>query len=476
MKLFGIGLLIAGSLTGIMWKHTIRVQTNVAPGNYKVDTLATNLTVPWDIVFLPDSTMLFTERSGKVRIFRHEQLLPKPALVISDADLTKKMGLLGMCLHPGFNANRFVYLAVNYRKEGQAFLKIARYYFSGDTLISPVTILDTIYASPNHTGCRLRFGPDKKLYITTGDADRPVLAQDLKSLNGKILRVNDDGSIPADNPFVGIDTARKEIWSYGHRNTQGIDFDPVTAQLYNSEHGPTGGDEINFIQKGYNYGWPVIHHQHSRKGMEMPLMEFTPSIGPSQLTFYNSDVFPFLKNKLLLACLRGEKIMTFSLQGKTIIEEENLLPSGYGRIRALTMGPDGYIYFSTSQNDPPEGKPSPGYDMLLRLRSVVSSHSTERRSANKTINVVAGKKPDATTTNYLQLCASCHGTNMEGTERAKSMLDGEWEFGAGKRNIIKSIRNGVIEKGMPAWEGTLTQKEIEAQAQFIISTARKNRK
>ncbi|HKO80360.1 MAG TPA: PQQ-dependent sugar dehydrogenase, partial [Chitinophagaceae bacterium] len=378
------------------------------------------------------------------------------------------------CIHPQFSKNKYIYLSYNYRKENDAVLKISRYQFLNDTLINPITILDNINASPNHTGCRLRFGPDEKLYITTGDADRPILSQDLKSLNGKILRVNEDGSIPADNPFVNNDTARKEIWTYGHRNTQGIDFDPATGQLYNSEHGPTGGDEINVIIKGNNYGWPIIHHQDSREGMRSPLLEYSPSIGPSQVAFYNADAFPLLKKKLLVACLRGEKIMQLTLAGNKIIAEENVLEKGYGRIRALTVGPDGYIYFSTSQNDPPEGTPSPGYDMVIRLRPSTKNNYQEKNEKREQAGEKGmSRKQNPTMTTYMQLCASCHGVDLKGTERAKSMMDDQWEYGSTKKDIIKSIREGIIEKGMPAWEGTLTKGEIEKQADFILIRAKK---
>ena len=180
MKFFGIILLIAFGFTGIFWRNASKPDKEKVPVNFKVDTLATGLTVPWEIVFLPDKTMLFTERSGKVRIFRNDQLEAKPALELTGLDLTKKMGLLGMCIHPNFIDDKWVYLAYNYRKDNAAFLRVVRYRFSNDTLIEPAVVLDNILASPNHTGCRLRFGPDIKLYITTGDADRPVLAQDLK--------------------------------------------------------------------------------------------------------------------------------------------------------------------------------------------------------------------------------------------------------------------------------------------------------
>ncbi len=438
-----------------------------------IDTLATNLTVPWAFTFLDSTTFLFTERNGKVRVMHNDQLVVKPVLLVKETDTTKKMGVLGLCKHPDFVSNHLIYVAYNYSKDKTAFLRIARYTFDKDILIDPFIIKDSIYGNQNHTGCRLRFGPDKKLYITTGDADRPILAQDLKSLNGKILRVNDDGSIPADNPFENNDTARKEIWSYGHRNTQGIDFQPQTNDLYNSEHGPTGGDEINFIEKGRNYGWPVIHHDETNKNMVTPLFQYTPSIGPSEIVFYNADAFPQWKGKLLLASLRGEAITKIDLVNKKIVSQEYILHNQYGRIRALTVGPEGYLYFSTSQNDPPEGKPMAGYDMILRLRPSGKSGNMQESSANNLMKTYKSSSKKTTKQTYFELCASCHGNKLEGTERAKSMVDGKWEYGGTKHDIIKSIRDGIIDKGMPAWQGSLTLKEIESLTNFVMKRAKR---
>ncbi len=441
---------------------------------FLVDTLATDLMVPWEIIFLPDKTMLFTERNGKVRIFRHNQLLPRPALILKDIDTTKKMGLLGMCIHPRFSKNKYVYLSYNYRKEDATLLKIVRFQFLNDTLVHPVIILENINASSNHTGCRLKFGPDKRLYITTGDADRPILAQDLKSLNGKILRVADDGSIPSDNPFFNNDTARKEIWTYGHRNTQGIDFEPSTGKLFNSEHGPTGGDEINLIVRGHNYGWPFIHHKEKRDGMISPLLEFTPSIGPSAMVFYKANAFPSLKGKILLACLRAEKIMQIKIVGENMTLEDNMIQNVYGRIRAVAVGPDGNIYFSTSHNDPPEGRPIAGYDMILRLKPSSNKYTASIETATQKkvkTKIVAVKKTTPQT--YRLLCASCHGNNLEGTIRGESLIDNKWHYGSKRSQIFKNINEGIIDKGMPAWQGALTKKEIESLTDFIIGRAKK---
>ncbi|MDQ2719463.1 MAG: PQQ-dependent sugar dehydrogenase [Bacteroidota bacterium] len=439
-----------------------------------VDTLAKNLMVPWAFTFIDDKTLLFTERSDKVRLMRSDQLIEKPLLVVKDAATTKKMGLLGLCKHPNFNSNHFIYIAYDYTANDTGYLRVMRYELKADTLVNAFMIVDSIYANQNHTGCRLKFGPDKKLYITTGDADRPMLAQSLRFLNGKILRVNYDGSIPSDNPFVHNDTAKKQIWTYGHRNPQGIDIDPVTNEMYDSEHGPTGGDEINHIIKGKNYAWPIIHHNETKAGMVSPLFQYTPSIGPSEILFYKGNMFPDLRGKLLLASLRGEAITSITLVNDKIVWQEYLLHNEYGRIRALTPGPDGYLYFSTSLNDPPEGNGKKDYDMILRLRpsGLKASHDTTGMSLITTTKISSAKNTSGL---YYELCASCHGDKLQGTEKAKSMLDTVWMNGGTKPAIIRSIHDGIINKGMPAWQGAITGKQIEKLTDYILIANKKSR-
>jgi len=256
-KISFLALLVIGFIGLTAFLLNRNRQPEITAAYFNIDTMAANLVVPWDIVFLPDSNMLFTERPGRVRLMDKSGLKEAPVLTIPDVEVRGKMGLLALCLHPSFSINSFIYLAYNYRENNATFLRIARYTYTNNSLIHPQVIIEKIPGVFNHSGCRLKFGPDKKLYITTGDADVPRLAQDLKALNGKTLRLNDDGAIPADNPFIKSDTARKEIWTYGHRNSQGIAFQPGTDFLYNSEHGPTGGDEINIVTRGNNYGWPI---------------------------------------------------------------------------------------------------------------------------------------------------------------------------------------------------------------------------
>lgn len=469
-KLFAFLLAAIVSL-GFMFTAPSRT---LKTGNFEIDTLASGLSVPWDILFLPGGELLFSERPGRVRVFRNNQLEPKPALVIADIMAQGKMGLLGMCLHPAFAQNHFLYLAYNYKEGNKTFLRIARYKWGKDTLTDAKTIVEHIPGVFNHTGSRLQFGPDRKLYISTGDADVPVEAQDLKMYNGKILRLNDDGAIPADNPFVHNDTALHEIWSYGHRNPQGLVFQPGTGLLFSSEHGPTGGDEINLIRKGQNYGWPVIHHRDVKQGMMSPLMEFSPSIGPAEALFYKGNAFPSLKGHLLVGCMRGEAILNVSFRNKSISSYTFLLKNTFGRIRALAEGPDGYLYISTSQVDPPESNLDPkenGFDLLLRIRPGKGNGGSApvyTTAINNTLPVATGEKRTAAVL-YAQLCASCHGAGMEGKDKTPSLKDAQWLNGGSKEAIVKSITQGIIAKGMPAWKGVMSSAEIESMADYILA-------
>lgn len=466
-------ILACGLLAGV----SCQSQTLDPFSNFKVEVVAEDLRVPWSIVFLPDGRMLFTERVGRVRIMENGVLQTKPVLTIESIENTKKMGLLGMTIHPEFKRNGWIYLAYNYKAAQQNRLRVDRYRFDGKQLVDPKTILENIPANQNHSGCRLLFGPDHKLYITTGDADVPGQAQEPGALNGKILRLNDDGSIPDGNPFVGESGARAEVWSYGHRNPQGLYFQPGTGYLFDTEHGPNGGDEINRIVKGGNYGWPLVHHQDERAGMQSPLLEFTPSIGPGSAFFYEGAAFPELEGDLLVACLRGEAILRVDLNGAQVLKHEFLLKNQYGRIREVVAGPDGYIYFSTSQHDPPEGQPKPGYDKIFRLipakdpadgNTVVAGNTVLEKSKDP-VSVKESVRNEQSV--FQQLCANCHGGNLQGTAAAGSLVDGIWKFGGAEKAIFFSIKKGHPEAGMPAWEGALTDKQIKRLVDFIVQEA-----
>jgi len=339
--------------------------------SFKVETVIGNLVVPWSIVWAPDGRMIFTERPGRVRVYENGKLRPQPLFTVPDVEPKGESGLMSIALHPQFASNHLLYLSYAYNTNGQQ-VRVVRYRETSNGLVDRTVIIENIPAAQFHAGCRLRFGPDGKLYITTGDATERELAQRLDSLAGKTLRLSDDGTVPNDNPFVGQGNARPEIWTYGNRNGQGIDFQPGTNLLFETEHGPSGfdgpggGDEVNILERGKNYGWPVIHHRATHEGMESPLLEYTPACAPASGMFYRGSAFSQFKSNFFFGCLVGTRIIRVVLDGRHVISQENLLEKKYGRIRDIAEGPDGLIYFSTSNRDG-RGNPAGDDDRIMRL-------------------------------------------------------------------------------------------------------------
>lgn len=337
---------------------------------FKVEKVVGGLEVPWSIVWAPDGRMIFTERAGRVRVFENGALRPQPLFVVTDVEQTGETGLMSVALHPQFSTNKFIYLSYGYGSRGSR-VRVVRYREAPEGFVDRKVIIEDIPAAQFHAGCRIRFGPDGKLYITTGDATDRQLAQKLDSIAGKTLRLNDDGTVPQDNPFVGQQNARPEIWSVGHRNAQGLDFQPDSNLMFQTEHGPSGfdgpggGDEVNIVEKGKNYGWPIIHHTQTRSGLEAPLLEYTPACAPASGVFYRGSVFPKFKGNYFFGCLRGEMLIRVALDGRRVLGQEGVVKE-YGRIREVAEGPDGYLYFSTSNKDG-RGKPASDDDRIMRL-------------------------------------------------------------------------------------------------------------
>jgi glucose/arabinose dehydrogenase len=339
---------------------------------FRVETVATGLEVPWGFAFLPNRNMLFTERPGRVRIIENGKLRPEPVYVVTDVEPSSESGLMDISLHPDFAKNSFVYLAYAYRDDGKR-NKVVRYRFDGTKFSDAKVIIEDLPSAANHAGTRARFGPDGKLYVTVGDSTDWELAQNNNSLAGKTLRLNDDGTVPQDNPFVGRQGYRPEIFSTGHRNAQGLAWQPGSGLMFQTEHGPSGfegrgggADEVNIVERGKNYGWPTIYGKRTQAGLEAPLLEYSPACAPASGMFYNGSEFAGFKGNFLFGCLRGTRLIRVVLDGRRVVSQEDLLSETYGRIREVAEGPDGYIYFSTSNRDG-RGRAAKDDDRILRL-------------------------------------------------------------------------------------------------------------
>jgi glucose/arabinose dehydrogenase len=313
--------------------------------------LTQGLSYPWDILWGPNNKLWITERGGKISTVDPTTGTATLIFTISEVVSQGEGGLLGMVLHPDFNTIPEVFVAYNYSKGGTYTEKIVKFTYNGTTLINPVTLLDNISAANIHNGCRLAISPDKKLYISTGDAAVASRAQDRNSLSGKILRINLDGSIPTDNPTSG-----NPLWSLGHRNPQGLVF--VNNTLYSSEHGANTDDEINIIQKNRNFGWPNVEGLCgtgesafcSTNSVAEPIYNWTPTIAPSGIDYYNNDAIPQWKNSLLLAVLKDSELLQLKLNsaGDKIDAMNVFYKSTYGRMRDVCVAPDGKVYIITS--------------------------------------------------------------------------------------------------------------------------------
>ena len=335
---------------------TVRSEQHV----FKLETFAAPLDTPWGIVFLPGNRMLVSDRIGQLRRIENGVLNPEPIRGTPVPFVRQDGGFLDLVAHPDYASNGWLYLA--YTEAGTAprssMTRVVRGRIRDHAWVDQTDLFHSGQEHYNvddysHYGCRFLFDRAGHLYFSIGDRGKAHEAQDLRSPLGKIHRVLDDGRVPADNPFVNQRGAWPSTWSYGHRHVQGLQFHPVTGDLWATEHGPRGGDELNRVVRGHNYGWPVISHglpqRHEniegteRAGMEQPAAWWTPSIAPAAIEFYTGDKFPRWKNQLFVAALVGRHLRRIEIRDGKVVHQEVLF-SEQGRVRDVVTGPDGFIY------------------------------------------------------------------------------------------------------------------------------------
>ena len=370
-----VGLVTAALTAAILLTATLVIATGTrgeetqfpsSAGSLDVRTFARGLVNPWALAFLPDGRMLVTERPGRMRLVSLEGQLSPPLKGVPDVWASGQGGLLDVIIDKSFAQNSTIYFCFSERTSGGGRTAIARAKLNdGGGRLDETKIIfrqEGPLSSGNHYGCRIVQADDGNLFVTLGDHfTHRDQAQELGNHLGKLIRITPDGTAPADNPFVGRDGAKPEIWSYGHRNEQGLAINPLNGDLWETEHGPRGGDEVNIIAKGKNYGWPVIgygidysgatiHETKAKDGMEQPVKYWVPSIAPSGMAFYTGKLFPKWSGSLFLGALRGAMLVRLTLNGNAVTSEERLLQNLNERIRDVRQGPDGALWLLTDSS------------------------------------------------------------------------------------------------------------------------------
>ena len=342
-------------------------------GNFLTTTVLEGLERPWSIAWLPDSSMLITERPGRLRIVRNGELDPQEIAGVPEVFAVNQGGLMDVSLHPNFSENRLIYLTYSHGTNQANHTRVARATFDGSALQNLEVIFEvgTVKKDGQHFGSRIVWLPDNTMLVAIGDGGNPPLelngdlirkqAQNLNSHLGKVVRLNDDGSIPQDNPFVDNPNANSAVWSYGHRNIQGMTIDPTTNNVWSTEHGSRGGDELNLTEAGQNYGWPEVSYSDeytggkvaeisSRPDVPEPKVVWTPSIAPSGLAFYSSDRFPQWQGDLFAGGLVSRDVRRIDLDAEGNVLSEKSISIGQ-RVRDVRQGPDGMLYVLTDEQN-----------------------------------------------------------------------------------------------------------------------------
>ena len=360
-------LLLAGACLATIAVPAAAARFQSERHDFEAQLVTNQLTRPWGMAFLPGGGMLITEKAGRLRLLDAEGLHPAPIAEFPEVMDQGDGGLLGLALDPDFADNRRVYLAYSAGGPLDGYgTEVIRGELRGPALVN----VETIFIArpkeappPHRLGARLAFDRDGALFISLGDLNKRASAQDLTSHPGSLIRVNPDGSPPPDNPFIATPGARPEIYTYGNRNMQGLAFQPGTGLLWSHEHGPQGGDELNVMRPGVNYGWPVITYGVNygigttigegteKSGMAQPVHVWIPSIAPSGMAFYTGEAFPHWRGNLFVGSLAFGQLARLELQGEAVVHEERLFNNEFGRIRDVKQGPDGFLYFLTARKN-----------------------------------------------------------------------------------------------------------------------------
>jgi aldose sugar dehydrogenase len=358
--------LLAGTFLLVTGTRGQNTSFQSSAGQLDVQTFASGLVHPWALAFLGDGKLLVTERPGRMRIVSAEGQLSPPLKNVPDVWASGQGGLLDVITDKDFAQNRTIFFCYAERTGGGGRTAVARAKLNdGSGRLDETKVIfrqEGQLSSGNHYGCRIAQAADGNLFVTLGEHfSYRDEAQNLGNHLGKLIRITPDGAAPSDNPFVGRDGARPEIWSYGHRNEQGLAINPATGELWEFEHGPRGGDEVNVIAKGKNYGWPVIgfgidysgakiHDATAKDGMEQPAKYWVPSISPSGATFYTAKLFPKWNGSLFTGALSGKMLVRLTVNGHAVTGEERLLQNLYERIRDVRQGPDGALWLLTDNS------------------------------------------------------------------------------------------------------------------------------
>lgn len=372
---FGALLVLAGCGGEVDAGSGAAARDSLSGAEPQLEVVASGLEVPWALAFAPDGRIFITERPGRIRVVEEGTLRAEPWALV-DVAARGESGLMGIALAPDFTTTGHLYLVGTFEIGGRLLNRVLRYTDRNGTGVEPLVVIDGLPANSYHAGGGVAFGPDGMLYVTAGDAGTPAASQELGSLHGKILRYTPTGGIPPDNPFPG-----SPVYALGVRNSQGLAWDPVRQELFATDHGPSGisneggrrdHDELNQIRPGGNYGWPVVIGMENDRFIP-PLAVWTPAIAPSGLAFYTGKIIPEWTGNIFVGALRGQQLRRVVVEqapgtpaGWRVTRQEPLFQDQFGRIRLVAMGPDGDLYFGTSNRDG-RGSPAREDDRIFRI-------------------------------------------------------------------------------------------------------------